>query len=143
VLRDGAPLLGDGGLNLSRQQARRLALNAQKLAGPKLPATKDGLLQVVRAIRCIQIDSVGVAGAPTQYLVPFSRLGPYDRKLLDSLVFEDRILFHYLAHALSLVLTEDFQLFSHFMTPYASRPDGWGRSVGAWMEENATLRDHV
>ena len=78
-------------------------------------------MDIARSIRVIQIDSIAVAGAPTQYLVPFSRLGPYDRAILDRLVFVDRRLFHYIAHAASLVLTEDFPIFASTLDPARSR----------------------
>ncbi len=128
-------------LNLS--EARRLAILAQRLAGPPLPATAAGLLEVARVLRCIQIDAVAVAGAPTQLLVPFSRLGSYDRALLDRLQFEDRSLFLYLAHAASLVLTEDFAIHSARMVPYSTRTSGWARGVADWMVENTSLKDQI
>jgi uncharacterized protein YcaQ len=130
-------------LQLDPRAARHLALNAQRLAGPRLPATSDGLLEVARAIRCIQLDAVGIVGAPTQLLVPFSRIGPYDRVLLDRLSFEDRSLFHYFAHAASLVLTEDFPIHAGSMRPYRDRTDTWGLRIQSWMEENQDLRDQI
>jgi uncharacterized protein YcaQ len=130
-------------LELDTRAVRRLALNAQRLAGPRLPPTADSLLEVARAIRCIQLDAVGVVGAPTQLLVPFSRVGPYDRTLLERLLFEDRTLFHYFAHAASLVLTEDFGIHSGSMGRYRDRTDTWGARIHEWMEENHALREQV
>jgi uncharacterized protein len=130
-------------LELDPSAVRRLALNAQRLAGPRLPATAEGLLEVARAIRCIQLDAVGVVGAPTQLLVPFSRVGPYDRALLDRLTFEDRTLFHYFAHAASLVLTEDFPIHAGSMRPYQDRADTWGKRIHSWIEDNRDLRDQA
>jgi uncharacterized protein len=130
-------------VELEQVAARRLAISAQRLAGPRLPATREGLLEVARALRCIQLDAVGVVGAPTQQLVPFSRVGPYDPKLLDQLLFEDKFLFHYFAHAASLVLTEDFPIHSGSMRRYRDRSDTWGARIHEWMDENHALRDHV
>lgn len=98
---------------------------------------------MARAIRCIQIDAVAVAGAPTQLLVPFSRVGPYDPRLLDRLQFEERRLFLYFAHAASLVLTEDFPIFAARMRPYAARTDGPGRRIASWLADNDDLRREV
>jgi len=130
-------------VELDPKAVRRLALNAQRLAGPRLPATAEGLLEVARAIRCIQLDAVGVAGAPTQLLVPFSRVGPYQRALLDRLTFEDRTLFHYFAHAASLVLTEDFPIHAGSMRPYRDRTDTWGMRIHSWIDDNQDLRDEI
>jgi uncharacterized protein len=130
-------------VEIDPQAVRRLALNAQRLAGPRPPATAEGLLEVARAIRCIQLDAVGVVGVPTQLLVPFSRVGPYDRALLDRLSFEDRKLFYYFAHAASLVLTEDFPIHAGSMRPYRDRTDTWGVRIQSWMEDNQDLRDQI
>jgi uncharacterized protein len=100
-------------------------------------------MDVARSIRVIQIDSVAVAGAPTQYLVPFSRIGPYDRGILDHLVFQDRLFFHYMAHAASLVLMEDFAIFVGRMRPYSKRTDVWGVRLYAWIKANEHLRKRV
>ncbi|OLB80803.1 MAG: winged helix-turn-helix domain-containing protein [Chloroflexi bacterium] len=130
-------------VDLSLQDARRIAIRSQRLAGPRPPATAEGLMEIARSIRVIQIDSIAAAGARTQYLVPFSRLGPYDRAILDRLVFEDRRLFHYLAHAASLVLTEDFPIFAGRMRPYSKQSNKWAIRVAEWMEANAHLRRQV
>ncbi|MDQ6919756.1 MAG: winged helix DNA-binding domain-containing protein [Candidatus Dormibacteraeota bacterium] len=130
-------------MELDLKAARRLSLNAQRLAGPRPPATAEGLLEVARAIRCIQLDAVGIVGAPTQLLVPFSRIGPYDRRLLDKLLFEDKTLFHYFAHAASLVLTEDYPIFALTMGPYESRPDKWGKLIASWLKDNRELREQI
>ena len=130
-------------MKVSLVEARRLAVLSQRLAGPRAPATAAGLLDIARAIRCIQVDAVGVVGAPTQLLVPFSRMGPYDRSLLDRLQFEDRTLFLYFAHAASLVLTEDFAIHSARMVPYGTRTTNWAKGIAAWMDENAALREQI
>lgn len=98
---------------------------------------------MARAIRCIQLDAVGVVGAPTQLLVPFSRVGPYDRGLLDRLSFDDRTLFYYFAHAASLVLTEDFPIHAGSMRPYQDRTDTWGKRIHSWIEDNRNLREWI
>jgi uncharacterized protein len=130
-------------VELDLKAARRLALNAQRLAGPRLAPTAEGLLEAARAIRCIQLDAVGVVGAPTQLLVPFSRVGPYNRALLDRLTFEDRTLFYYFAHAASLVLTEDFPIHAGSMRSYQDRTDTWGKRIHSWIEDNRDLRDQI
>lgn len=137
------PSAGSGTVDLTLQDARRIAIRAQRLEGPRPPANAEGFMDVARSIRVIQIDSVAVAGAPTQYLVPFSRIGPYDRTLLDRLVYQDRQFFHYFAHAASLVLMEDFEIFAWNMRPYAKRTDKWGIRIAAWLKANDQLRRRV
>jgi uncharacterized protein YcaQ len=74
--------------DLSLQDARRIALAAQGLdrPRPKRRAGPDDLRRVIQRLGLLQIDYVNVL-LPAQYQVPFSRLGPYDRASLDTLVY--------------------------------------------------------
>lgn len=77
--------------SLSLDTARRIALAAQGMDRAR-PSGKVGLAQVrnvVRSLGLLQIDYVNVL-VPAHYMVPFSRLGAYDRSLLDRLLFEKR-----------------------------------------------------
>jgi uncharacterized protein YcaQ len=89
---------------LSLGEARRLAVRSQHLAGPPVPAGIDGMRQVLRGLRVLQIDPVNVV-ARSHLLVLWSRLGGFDRDDLDTLLWRERWLFEYWAHAASIVLT--------------------------------------
>src|SRR5262245_44055360 len=93
---------------ISPATARRLAVHAQRLSGPR-PASVQGpagLLDVIRSIRCVQLDPIGIV-ARSHFLVPFSRLGTYPTGAWDTLLWEERSVFEYWAHSASIVLTED------------------------------------
>lgn len=95
---------------LSASEARRIALAAQGFAAPR-PRRPDlrHLRAVVRRLDLIQLDFVNVL-VPAHYLVPFSRLGPYDRGLLDELAYRRRELTEQWAHEASLVSVEAWPL---------------------------------
>ena len=83
-------------LRLSLGEARRLAVRSQHLAGPEPPAGLDGLRQVLRRLRVLQLDPVNVV-ARSHLLVLWSRLGAFDRADLDTLLWRERWLFEYWA----------------------------------------------
>lgn len=95
---------------LSRIEARRIALAAQGFAAPR-PRRPDlrHLRAVARRLDLIQLDFVNVL-VPAHYLVPFSRLGSYDRSLLDDLVYRRREMAEQWAHEASLVSVEAWPL---------------------------------
>jgi len=74
---------------VSQEEARRIAVRAQLLDG-----SAKSLLDAVRRLGFLQIDPISSV-APPQYLVPWSRLGPYDRNELDRLLWEQKKLFEW------------------------------------------------
>ncbi|MGI8926720.1 MAG: winged helix-turn-helix domain-containing protein [Tepidiformaceae bacterium] len=108
--------------SLTLAEARRLALAAQGLALPR-PAvvTEAELERVVQHVDLVQLDSVNVL-VRSHYLPFFSRLGPYDRGLLDSLVYERRALFEHWGHMASLIPIERYGMMRHRMEELRSRP---------------------
>lgn len=90
---------------LSRGQARRIALAAQGFGRPRPSGavTLGHVQRVIDRVAQFQIDSVNVA-VRAQYMPLFSRLGPYDAGLLDRLAARaPRRLFEYWAHAACLI----------------------------------------
>jgi uncharacterized protein YcaQ len=106
------------------QAARRMALRAQGFGRPR-PA-KAGLAHVRRAVQAqglVQIDYVNVL-APAHHLVLFSRLGPYDRAHLATLLYDRRELFEHWAHEASILPLEMWPLLRHRME---GTPQLWPR----------------
>jgi uncharacterized protein YcaQ len=125
-------------LRLSITEARRLAIRAQRLDGPAPRGRPDraAVLDLCRALRCLQIDPTNVV-ARNHQLVVFSRLGAFDPADLERLTYEEHELFEYWAHEASLVLTEDLPLHRYLMRtwrhPRAER----------WWELNAEFRAYI
>ncbi len=122
--------------------ARRLAVTRQRLADPDGAADAAHLLSVIRDLGCLQLDPTS-AVARSHLLVLWSRLGPYDPAHLDALLWQERALFEYWAHAASIVLTEDYPIHHLMMRRYARDDSAWRQRVRGWMEQNSTLRDAI
>ncbi len=124
---------------LTPQTARRLNITKQHLAGPPATADADGIMQVVRDLGCLQLDPISTV-ARSHKLVVFSRVGPYDVAHLDRLLYQDRKLFEYWAHAASIVLTEDYPIHNLLMRGYPKNDTQWHRRVREWIEKNRAVR---
>ncbi len=128
--------------SLSLTLARRLVLTCQHLAGSRPGVTRDTMLDVIRDVGCLQLDPLNVV-ARSHLLVLWSRLGAYDQELLDTLLWQERRLFEYWAHAASIVLTEDYQLFQLRRQAYSTGEEAWLQRVRQWIEQNAALKEHI
>lgn len=128
-------------LELSRRQARRLMIGAQQLAGPppKRPS-KAKMLEVIRGLGALQIDSISVV-ARSHHIVLWSRLGNHPPEWLDELHGQDGALFEYWAHAAAFVPIELFPYFRGKMLCYP--PDGGYNFTRDWMSENRDVLDAV
>lgn len=129
-------------LTLSPTIARRLAIACQRLTAPQPAPTPEGVLEIMQNLRCLQLDPIR-AVERTQYLVLWSRLGPYDPAHLNNLLWQDRQLFEYWAHAASIVLTEDYPLHQLRMRNFAQGEGKWEQSIRAWITENEAFRQHI
>jgi uncharacterized protein YcaQ len=116
--------LGEKLIRFSRATARALLLAAQGLSSsPERPAAKGDVLESVRRMGALQIDSIAVV-ARSPYLVLWSRLGHYEPRWLDELLAEGA-LFEYWAHAASLIPIEDYGLYRRFMLEGREKTRAW------------------
>jgi uncharacterized protein YcaQ len=107
-------------MDLSAADARRLAITAQGLA-----ERPRGLLEMVRQLGVVQLDSVNVL-ARSHYLVAFARLGAYDPAAFDRLSHEaPRHVFEYWGHEASLLPVELQPALRWRMA--RAKHDAWGR----------------
>lgn len=128
---------------ISPTTARRLFITRQRLAGERLPATAQGILSLFEDLGCVQIDPIR-AVERTQLLVLWSRLGSYDPAALGRLLWQERHLFEYWAHAASIVMTKDYPIFRVHMNHRRDAVQGrWARRRREWMAENRALRSYI
>jgi uncharacterized protein YcaQ len=124
-------------IELTRAQARRIAVRAQALDG-----SATSVLDVVRRLGFLQLDPTSRV-APTQLLVLWSRLGPFDPAELDRLLWKERALFELQAFVFPI---EDLPITRAFMREYPQdRNLGPTRAgyIRRWVKTNDALRRHI
>jgi uncharacterized protein len=127
---------------LSAAQARRIAVAAQGFTGrkPAGPITRAHLERLISRIQVLQLDSVSVA-VRAHYAPVFSRLGPYDRDVLDRAAWgprSARLLAEYWAHEAALMAVDDWPLLRWRMRQY--RHGRWGTHI---VKANPELADKI
>jgi len=78
-------------LSLSLEQARRFLLAHQGLLPPRALEGKSGILDFIRHVGCIQFDPIDLVGRNPD-LVLQSRVAGYSPRLLEELLYSDRVL---------------------------------------------------
>ena len=127
---------------LSRAQARRIALAAQGFGRPRpdRPVSMRDVQATISRLGQFQIDSINVV-TRAHYLPLFSRLGNYDPGLLERAAHQPpRRLFEYWGHAASLI-DVDLQPLLRFRMQAGFR-DVWA-GVERVARENAGLVEFV
>lgn len=134
------PISVDGSPALTVAAARRTALAAQGFTAsrPSTPPTRRTLLKVLDNTKLLQLDSVS-AVVRAHYAPVFSRIGAYDRALLDEIAWSNtarrpRALVEYWAHEAALMPVQDWPLLRWRMVKYRN-----GRWPGLAKQE----RDHA
>ncbi|MBI3696159.1 MAG: YcaQ family DNA glycosylase, partial [Acidobacteria bacterium] len=113
-------------VHLSPADARRIALAAQGFDRPRPPGpvTPHHLRRAIRQLGLLQLDYVNVL-VPAHYQVLFSRLGPYQKSLLDDVVYRRREFTEQWAHEASILPMETWPLLRHRMETHRVRPHGF------------------
>ncbi len=127
---------------LTAAQARRIAVAAQGFSESKPggPITRAHLRRLISRIQVLQFDSVSVA-VRAHYAPVFSRLGPYDRDVLDRAAWgqpSSRLLVEYWAHEAALMAVDDWPLLRWRMRQY--RHGRWGTHI---VKANPQLADDI
>lgn len=135
--------------SISCQNARRLVISRQHLDGGKrlasLEKREPSMLQVIRDIGCLQLDPIS-AVQRSHLLVLWSRCGQFEMAQLDKLLWQDKALFEYWAHAASIVLTEEFPVHNWMMQRALNKAEAGG-GFHKWLLQNPTqyseMESHV
>jgi uncharacterized protein len=124
--------------------ARRAVLAAQGFGAPRGagPVTRRHLRALLERQRLLQLDSVNVA-VRAHYMPVFSRLGPYDRELVDDAAWSHsarrpRLLVEYWAHEASLLPVADWPLLLS-----GAKRRGWWKHYAGLVEQAPGLVEDI
>jgi hypothetical protein len=119
---------------ITRHQVTLMQLSSLGLlTPPPSKASKSGVLQTIRRMGILQIDTINVVNR-SPYLVLWSRLGNYDPIWLEK-SHADGELFEYWAHANSFIPMEDYPLFRRKMLERATH---WWQ-VSEWVNNHQDM----
>ena len=131
-------------VRLTAAHARRIVVAAQGFnePGAQGAVTRAHLRRLISRIQVLQLDSVSVA-VRAHYAPVFSRLGPYDRDVLDRAAWahsarSPRLLVEYWAHEAALMAVDDWPLMRWRMRQY--RHGRWGTHI---VKANPKLADKI
>ena len=111
-----------GLVDLSADDARRLALAAQQLVGT--PDRRAGAGGLVRTLGAVQLDTISVL-ARSHELVAYARLGALGRAKVEAAYWEGAN-FEYWAHAASILPLSHWPLFAFRRRHYLAHGRHWG-----------------
>lgn len=126
-------------VGLSAARARRIALAAQGFRDPRPGGRVDRrhLRRVMGRLGLLQLDSVPVV-VRTQYMPPFSRLGPYRPELLDDIAYRDDEWFEAWCHEASVMAVE-YEPWLRWHKERCRRGETWGGLVDFAKKEAAYI----
>src|SRR5688500_14388866 len=100
-------------IQLTNRQARQFLLLKHGLLGEYQFAGKQGVLDFVRQVGCIQYDPIDVCGKNAE-LVLQSRIKGFTKNMLAELLYQDRSLVDYPDKNLAIIPTEDWPYFERY-----------------------------
>ena len=125
-------------LNITPDQARQFILLKQGLLGRHRFAGKDGAYQYVRQAGCIQYDPVDVCGRNAELTLQ-SRVKGFTKRMLDDLLYRDRLLVDYADKELSIWPSEDWPYFAS----YRERSMALGKTFSGILELEEEAIHHI
>jgi uncharacterized protein YcaQ len=115
-----------------------LAVDGALLAGPRPPATAEGIIAVVDRLGGLQLDPTRTIER-TELLVLWSRLGNYDRSLVGQLLKERRLF----EHAAFYRPIDRLPEFRAQQRAFREARASWSGEAGRWIEANKRFHQSI
>jgi len=109
-------------ITLTKQQARQFLLRKHGLIGEYRFTGKEGILEYIRQVGCIQYDPIDVCGKNAE-LVLQSRINGFKKQMLYDLLYEERRLIDFFDKNLAIMNVEDWPYLERIRQGYRD----WGR----------------
>ena len=119
------------GLELSADEARRIALRAQGVLGAE--GRRGGVGAILRRLGAVQLDTISVL-ARSHELVAYARLGAIGREPVERAYWTGRA-FEYWSHAACVLPVEHWPLFAFRRRAFRARGQRWHEVPRAVCEE--------
>lgn len=100
-------------IHLTNRQARQFLLLKHGLLDEYRFVGKQGIMDFVRQVGCIQFDPIDVCGKNAE-LVLQSRIKGFTKPMLDELLYQDRCLIDYPDKNLAIIPVEDWPYFERY-----------------------------
>ena len=126
-------------LTITLENARRFYLRKQRLAGNPARSSDEAILSVVRDLCYVQWDPID-AVAPSHIISFWSRLGNFRLSELERLLWDEKKLLLYWTPVASIVLTEDYPIYSALMRRYSEFLSDSTRP--SWVRARKFLAEH-
>ena len=115
-----SPKLPPPEIKINKEQARQFLTRHHRLAPPRKMTGKQGVLDYVRHVNCIQYDPINVVGQ-NPHLVLQSRIKGYKSSMLDEALYTDRKLIDGFDKVMSIFPVEDWPFFAIYRNDLGKR----------------------
>lgn len=126
-------------MEISKETARQFVVDKQGFNLRPVEIVCEVLLENLTTLGCLQLDTINVLER-SHYLVMWSRVGSYKKEQLDRLLFPDRRVFEYWAHAACLIPVEHYRFFLHSISEHRKEMKG---KAEKWLGGKTGLLDEV
>lgn len=96
---------------ISKHDAKKYLLYKQGLLGKNLYYGKEGALDFIKNVRCLQYDPINVCGKNAEIILQ-SRVANFKKEMLADLLYKERELFDYWDKNMAILPIEDWKYFS-------------------------------
>ncbi|MFC4102598.1 winged helix-turn-helix domain-containing protein [Paenibacillus xanthanilyticus] len=128
-------------IQLTNRQARQFLLLKHGLLGDYRFTGKQGVMDFVRQVGCIQYDPIDVCGKNAE-LVLQSRINGFTKNMLAELLYQDRMLVDYPDKNLAIIPVEDWPYFERYRQAARQHAERYPEMEALIEQVRAHIRNH-